>query len=79
MQIAIHRLPDVVAKTGRRRSTVYSDIKAGTFPPPIKVGRRAVGWPAHEVDEILRARVSGQGEEQVRMLVCRLLAARGAQ
>ncbi len=44
------RLGEVIARTGRSRSSIYADIERGEFPKPIKLGRRAVGWLASEVD-----------------------------
>ena len=43
------RLPEVLRLTGLSRSTVYRKIKAGEFPRPVKLGKRAVGWREFEV------------------------------
>jgi prophage regulatory protein len=56
--LAILRLAEATARTGRSRSSIYADIKAGRFGPPISIGPRAVGWPAHEVDEWIAARIA---------------------
>lgn len=45
------RLPEVLQKTGLKKSSIYASAKAGTFPKPVKVGARAIAWYAHEVDE----------------------------
>jgi predicted DNA-binding transcriptional regulator AlpA len=37
------RLPDVIAKTGLSRTTIYNRISLNEFPKPIKLGPRAVG------------------------------------
>ncbi len=55
--LAILRLPQVKARTGRSRSSIYADIKAGRFVAPINIGPRAVGWLEHEVDAWIAARV----------------------
>jgi len=52
----ILRLPAVVKKTGRASSTIWRDVKAGTFVPPIYIGERSVGWLQHEIDAVLQAR-----------------------
>jgi prophage regulatory protein len=57
-QLTILRLPQVKARTGRSRSSIYADIKAGRFVAPISIGRRSVGWLAHEVDAWIAARVA---------------------
>lgn len=51
MTHTILRLPDVKARTGLSRSTIYLRIAAGTFPRPVALGGRAVGWLAAEVQE----------------------------
>ena len=53
----ILRLKDVMAKTGLARSTVYKNINAGTFPRPIGLGGRSVGWIESDVDEWINQRI----------------------
>lgn len=40
----ILRLPEVIDRTGKSRSGIYADVKAGSFPRPVSIGARAVGW-----------------------------------
>jgi prophage regulatory protein len=54
----ILRRPDVEKLTGLSRSTIYSMISEGAFPRPIRLGKRAVGWPASEIEEWLQSRPS---------------------
>jgi len=72
----ILRLPGVMARTGKSRSTIYAECAAGLFPRPVRLGQRAVGWPAHEVDKILAARIAGASDHRIRQLVAELTAAR---
>jgi prophage regulatory protein len=72
------RLPAVKAKTGRSSSGTYADVKSGLLTSPIKLGIRASGWPAQEVDELVRARIAGSTPEEIRSLVLKLEAARKA-
>jgi prophage regulatory protein len=72
----ILRMPDVMTRTGKSRSTVYAECAAGLFPRPIRLSQRAVGWPAHEVDEILTARIAGASDDAIRRLVAQLTAQR---
>jgi prophage regulatory protein len=51
MATAILRLPEVIARTGLGRTSLYRRIGAGAFPPPVKLGPRAVGWRESDVDE----------------------------
>lgn len=41
----IYRLPQVISLTGLSRSSIYLRISNQEFPKPVKLGRRAVGWP----------------------------------
>jgi len=45
------RLPQVKARTGLSRSTIYLRIAQGSFPRPVRSGgARAVGWVEAQVD-----------------------------
>ena len=37
------RLPEVQARTGQSRSTIYVRVEQGRFPRPVSLGARAVG------------------------------------
>lgn len=52
------RLPEVELITGRKRSSIYRDIKAGAFPAPVKLGARAVGFPASQVQAWITGRIA---------------------
>ena len=54
------RLPEVMEKTGIRRSSIYAWMKDGRFPKQIKMGLRASGWIEQEVDEWIERRASGR-------------------
>ena len=47
----ILRLPEVIARTGLSRSTIYAFIDAGKFPDRVKLGPRMVGWFEDEIDQ----------------------------
>lgn len=55
--VSILRRKQVEARVGLGRSSLYDYIRAGKFPPPIRVGSRAVGWVASEVDAWLLAQI----------------------
>lgn len=46
----ILRRPEVQTRIGLSRSTIYEGIAQGQFPRPIRIGRRAVGWPESIID-----------------------------
>ena len=50
-----HRFPTVKARTGLSRSTIYLRISRGTFPAPVSLGCRDVGWIEAEVNAWLTA------------------------
>ena len=53
MATSILRLPSVKARTGLSRSTLYLRVAQGTFPKPVSLGGRAVGWIEAEVQSWL--------------------------
>jgi prophage regulatory protein len=56
--LCLWRLPDVIQRVGLRRSAIYSAIQAGTFPAPIKLGRRCVAWPSDAIDTWIRKAIA---------------------
>jgi prophage regulatory protein len=52
------RLPQVRRAAGNlSRATIYRGVKAGTFPPPLKIGARASAWRWGDVRAWLDAKV----------------------
>ena len=51
----ILRQPSLREKVGRADATIWKDVGDGTFPPPIRIGPRAVGWRESEVNAWLEA------------------------
>ena len=51
VQTRILRLPVVMERVGISRSSIYKFIAAGTFPKPVQLGPRSVGWLETEIDE----------------------------
>ena len=78
MATTILRLPSVLRKRGRSRSSHYLDIKQGLFTPPVSIGARAVGWPENEVMTINAARIAGKSDAEIRELVSELKIKRSA-
>ena len=63
MSAKILRLPEVLEKTGLKRSTVYLKMNAGEFPKQISLGSRSVGWVSDAIDNWIvdRIKASHQG------------------
>jgi len=74
--LTILRCKQVKDRTGLSRSTIYLRIQEGTFPKPVNLGARAVGWPSTEVAAINAARIAGKSDAEIRELVAKLEAAR---
>lgn len=55
--LALIKRAEVEARTGLARSTLFTLVKAGDFPSPVKVGGRAVAWVESEVDGWITERI----------------------
>lgn len=51
MTNSILRRPEVQQQTGLSRSHLYLLIQQGAFPPPVKLGARAVGWRHSDIQD----------------------------
>lgn len=51
------RLNDVIGITGIGRSSIYKWMTDGTFPSPLSLGVRSVGWLEKDIQEWLDSRV----------------------
>ena len=58
MTVRIIRRREVEGRTGKCRSSIYAGIQEGTFPAPISIGERSVGWIEAEIDEWIAERVA---------------------
>jgi prophage regulatory protein len=50
--------------TGLPPSTIYDKISKGTFPRPIKLGRRSVGWLEAEIVAWQKARIAERDDRR---------------
>ena len=50
------RPPEVTARTGLSRTTIWRRVRAGTFPPPTELGSNSIGWPAVVIAKWLESR-----------------------
>lgn len=72
----IIRMKAACAESGNGRSTIYLRITQGLWPVPVKLGPRAVGWPASEVSAMNAARIAGKSDDEIREIVLKLEALR---
>ena len=49
VEVEFLRLPDVKAVTGLGKTSIYELIRDKSFPAPVRLGPRAVGWVRSEV------------------------------
>lgn len=63
MRTTILRLPAVKSRTGLSRSTIYLRVKEGTFPSPISLGARAVGWVESDIQHWLEEQIKSSRSE----------------
>ena len=53
------RRREVEALTGLSRATIYRHLRAGTFPRPIRLTDRLVGWLERDIEAWLTSRTRG--------------------
>lgn len=61
---SILRLPAVKARTGLSRSTIYLRVAQGTFPKPVNLGGRAVGWVEAEIQQWLEQQIEASRKQE---------------
>jgi len=58
----LRRLPYVCELTGLRKSSIYAMMRAGEFPSPVHIGRRAVAWCPYKAATIYMTEASNEEE-----------------
>ncbi len=56
----ILRIPQVIEQTGLSRSSIYKQIRLGSFPRAIKLTARSSGWAESAVQDWIEDRISQQ-------------------
>ncbi|MEX0943206.1 MAG: AlpA family transcriptional regulator [Pseudomonadales bacterium] len=57
MSHTILRLPEVKARTGLSRSSIYLRMANNEFPRPVSLGGRAVGWVEVDIENWLAEKI----------------------
>ncbi len=52
----ILRPKEVFERVKKSRVTLWRNVRAGTFPPPIQLGPNSIGWYEHEIEHWLESR-----------------------
>lgn len=60
MQQTLIKMPVVMARTSMSKPYIYAQMKDGTFPKPIKTGKRSVAWVEGDVQKWIDARIAGE-------------------
>lgn len=56
LSMRVWRIDAVMTATGLSRTTIYRQTKSGDFPPPIRIGKCAIGWISSELEEWIKTR-----------------------
>ena len=75
--LALRDFPAIREQTGISHAEWYRHMARGTAPRPVKIGT-ASRWPAHEIDALITARISGKTDAEMVELVKAMHAARVA-
>lgn len=78
MALKILKIAAAFDRSGDSRSGGYAKVAEGTFVPQVARGVRGAGFPEHEVDALVAARMAGAVEVELKLLVKALVAERSA-
>lgn len=70
------KVAEARSKTGDGHANFYVKIRDGLLTRPVKIGARASRWPLHEIEGIVKARIAGKSDDDIRALVNELHAQR---
>ena len=62
LQQALIRRTKVLELTGLSRSGLYSAMKNGAFPKPLKIGLRAVAWNVADINIWIESKIKGNSK-----------------
>ncbi len=56
------RREEVEERLGVSRSWIYAEMRAGRFPEPVKISKRAVRWRVADLDDWMSGRPVAHGD-----------------
>lgn len=59
----ILRLPEVIRRTGFKRSYVYQLMREEKFPQALRIGVRSVGWDSYAIEQWIEERLSQRTQD----------------
>ena len=57
--IRLESIEQVMERITRRRSWIYSAVRRGDFPQPVRLSTRFTRWDSREVDRWIEQRLQG--------------------
>ena len=54
----IIRTEDLTRRLGLSRATIFRNVKAGSFPPSVKLTARTIGWYSTDIEAWIAARAA---------------------
>lgn len=63
-EVELLKLPEVLAKTKKSRTSLLVAVRKGLFPKPVRLGGRSVAWLRHEVDAWIESCANARFAEQ---------------
>lgn len=69
MDIKFLRVGSVCGMIDEPQQSFLYKVRKGLFTKQVKLGARSAAWPAHEIESVLRARMAGKTDDQIRQLV----------
>ena len=56
--IALYRISPLVKNIGVSKSTIWLWVKEGSFPKPIRLGKKSVAWLGSDIENWIQSRVN---------------------
>ena len=60
------RLPEVISRTGYKRSNIYQLMNLGDFPKSVQLGPRAIASLSSEIDQWIDDRINERDQRVIR-------------
>ena len=56
-EIALYRISPLVKNIGVSKSTIWLWVKEGSFPKPIRLGKKSVAWLGSDIENWIQSRI----------------------
>lgn len=75
-ELKLITLKEMMALLGLTKTRQWEQLRDGLLPQPVCMGRRTL-YVYHEIQEIIKHRIKGESDEQIKQLVIELTEKRG--